>query len=280
MKSVALITVIESNEQNINTERGFDSTSHKNGLYEDEAVLCFTNWRMNGGWLKDIPIYAYCPTRNIISQDTKDKLELLNVTYIEKFQPETNNYVCGFWNIPLVGKILEEELKEDILIHIDLDMNLIKPLPKEWFDNEATVVGQYDKLAAQNQRKIGTDWELPLDTGFIISRRDSGFYKFFYEELKILTENQGDERWKRECKDVSLNFLEEYVIDKAYNLKQIDIKPLQYYQVGEWYTSVNDLTDEQLKTVCFWHEHIKYDEEGYDKIREKIAYKKRIQNLK
>ncbi|WP_408098569.1 hypothetical protein ACJVC5_06550 [Peredibacter sp. HCB2-198] len=274
--SYALITMIESNENCINSQRGI-TFSHKR-LYEDEAVLCFKSWRENGGWLKDIPIYTYCPSRNVVSETTKEEMKKYNVTYIENFLPETDGFFSGFWNVPLCGKIFEETLSEDVLIHIDLDMKLIKPLPQELVDsvlnNDYVICGQYDDESSKSQRKIGNDWKNPLDTGFLISNRKTKFYKFFYEALSEITKTKGDARWKEKCSDWPLYFLEEYVIDKAYNEQNYPIRPIQKYQVGEGYAKISTYTDEELRNVYFWHEHILHGED-YDKIREKIEFFKR-----
>jgi len=275
---VALITMIESSDCNLNEQRGIVFSEKR--LYEEEAVLCFQNWRAKGGWLKDIAIYAYCPTMNRISDNTKEELKKMNVTYIEKYHPETESFFSGFLNVPFCGKIFEEILEEDILIHIDLDMNLIKPLPESLVHsvsaNEFVLVGQYDDETAKNQRKIGDDWDNPLDTGFIISHRRSGFYHFFFEKLAALIETKGDDRWKENCADQPLYFLEEYVIDKAYNEGEFPIRPVARYQIGEGYAKVNTFSREELENVYFWHEHILYEKGYYDKIREKLEYTKRM----
>lgn len=277
----ALITMIESNENNLNAQKGIVFTEKR--LYEDEAILCFKNWREKGGWLKDINIYAYCPTKNIITEKTKEEFQKLNVTYIENYREETESFFSGFMNVPLCGKIFEETLKEDILIHIDLDMNLIRPLPEELVnsvaDNKFVLVGQYDDEAAKKQRNLGADWDNPLDTGFLISHRQSGFYKYFYENLIELVKTKGDERWKKNCSDQPLWFLEEYVIDKAYNENTFPVKPIKRYQIGEGYAKVKTFTDEELSRVYFWHEHILYEKSYYDKIREKLEFTKRMGRL-
>jgi hypothetical protein len=273
----ALITMIENDDQNINNNSG---EYVEKRLYESEAIVCFTNWRKNGGWLKDIPIYTYCPTVNIISEDTKIKLKDLNVTYIENHISETDDYFCGYWNVPLVGKIFEETLEEDIFIHIDLDMNLIKPLSKELVDsvgtNEYVICGQYDDYTSNEQRARPPGWSNPFDTGFVISHRDSGFYSAFYSELKELTETQ-DEIWNDNLSDRPLYDLEEYVIDKHFNLNMYPyIRPVQRYQIGEFYTPVNEYSDEEVEHIYFWHEHL-IPAPDYLKIRamEKINYFKR-----
>lgn len=276
MAQSALITIIERNGKSLNDDLGIKF--QKKRLYEDEALLCFEAWRRNGGWLKDIPIYAFCPTKNTIGEDAKKELEKLNVVYIEEYRKETELFVSGFWNVPLCCMLLEERLKEEILIHIDLDMNLIQPLPKKMIESvlkyKDVICGQYDDVSALDQRKIGKDWQNPMDTGFIISARESGFYKFFYENLKELTATGGDARWKENCSDFPSWFLEEYVIDKAVNEGAFPIRPVQKYQLGEGYAKIGEFTDEELKSVYFWHEHILY-EEKYDKVRQKIEFFKR-----
>lgn len=279
--NISLITMIENDDNSINNKSGEYINKR---LYESEAIICFTNWRKNGGWLKDIPIYTYCPTKNTPSIETQNKLKDLNVTYIENFIEETDTYFCGYWNVPLVGKIFEETLKEDIFIHIDLDMNLIKPLPREMVesvkDNEFTICGQYDEYCTKQQRAQPPGWSNPFDTGFIISHRDSGFYKAFYNELKTLTENSGDEIWDKYLSDRPLYDLEEYVMDKHVNLGlEPKVKGIEKYQIGEWYTPVKELTDKELKSVFFWHEHILVSPE-YNRIKEKIDYFNRTKNDK
>lgn len=274
----ALITMIESSECNLNEQRGIVFSEKR--LYEDEAILCFQNWRTKGGWLKDIAIYAYCPTMNRISEKTKEEFKKLNVTYIEKYHSETESFFSGFLNVPFCGKIFEEILEEDILIHIDLDMNLIKPLPENLVNsvatNEYVLVGQYDDESAKEQRKLGDGWDNPLDTGLIISHRKSNFYDFFYHKLISLVETKGDARWKEHCADQPLYFLEEYVIDKAYNEKEFPIKPVKRYQIGEGYAKIKTFSREELENVYFWHEHILYEKGYYDKIGERLQYAKKM----
>lgn len=278
----ALITMIESNENNLNEQNGI--TFSEKRLYEDEAILCFTNWRKNAGWLKDIAIYVFCPTKNTITAKTKEAFKELNVVYIEEFLEETKDLLSGFWIVPLCGMKLEDKLEEDIFIHIDLDMNLIKPLPEELVNSvmthDSVLVGQYDDISSLEQRKLGEGWDNPLDTGFIISRRNSRFYKFFYENLIALGKTGGDARWKENCQDQPIYFLEEYVIDKAYNEKQYPILPIKKYQVGEGYAPVKTFSDEELKNVYFWHEHILYEKGYYDKIRERLEFTKRMSKIK
>ena len=271
----ALITAIEGDANNLNQQRGIPLPNKR--LLESEAVSCFQNWRRNGGWLKDIAIYAFCPTKNVITDKTKEKFKELNVTYIEEYQPVTETFISGFLNVPLVGKLLEERLTEDVFIKIDLDMSLIKPLPEELVNSETLVCGQYDDYCTAQQRTVKEGWANPFDTGFTISRRTSGFYKFFFDVL-LDTMNSTDSEWEKVRAVSGDYYLEEYVMDKIYNNKLWEVQPIQKYQIGEWYTPVAEFTDEQLKSVYFWHEHILFDKK-YNRIRERVEYFNRMKQI-
>lgn len=161
MTSVALIAAIEGNGRNLNSVTNTTKTIR---LFEDEAVLCFSNWRKNGGWLKDIPIHVMCPTANTITPLTRHRLHNLGVSYDEEYHPETERFTSGFLNIPYVGMLYEHRLDVDVLIKIDLDMNLIQPLPPEWVESGQISVGQYDDYCTKQQRGSTTSGHNPLDT--------------------------------------------------------------------------------------------------------------------
>lgn len=266
---IALISAIECDENNLNDENDIEYNGKR--LFEQEAIKCFESWRKNGGWLKDIPIYTYCPTHNTISPKTISKFEELGVVYTEKYHDITETFTSGFINIPFVGMIYEKELSEDILIKIDLDMNLIKPLPKELVYSDVSICGQYDELSLMDRSVMNPDH--CFDTGFVISKRDSKFYETFFNETMNVIRN-GDSDWDIIKDETGEYFLEEYVMDKIKKNNLMDIQGIKRYQVGEQYTSISDFTDEELNDVYFWHEHLMYDKRMYNRIKEKILYKK------
>lgn len=270
----ALVTAIEGNDKNLNEQLGIINQPRK---FEEEAISCFENWRKNAGWLKDIAIYTFCPTKNTISEKTKERFKELNVHYIEEYQPITETFINGFLNVPLVCKLFEERLTEDILIKIDLDMSLIKPLPEEIVNSQVLICGQYDDYCTAQQRTLTEGWANPFDTGFTISRRISGFYKYFFEVLMDVMEGT-DPLWEKVREQSGDYYLEEYVMDKIYNQKMWEVKPIQKYQIGEWYTPVKELTDKELKSVYFWHEHLIPDVK-YNKVREKVEYFNRMRKI-
>lgn len=79
---------------------------------------------------------------------------------------------------PLCGKIAEETLLDkQILIKIDLDMQITKPLGKETIEmaKQSVLVEQYTDYDKKGQRPQIGDFN-PFDTCYIISSRKSGFY--------------------------------------------------------------------------------------------------------
>lgn len=275
--SYALIAAIEGNATNLNNALNIVDIPRQ---LEDEAVLCFQNWRRNGGWLKDIPIYAMCPTKNTISSSTALKLNDLGVTYIEEYHPITNTFNSGFLNIPYVGMVLEGRLNVDVTIKIDLDMNLIQPLPHSLVNSGTTVCGQYDDYCTKMQRTHSVGWCNPFDTGFIITPSVNSFYATWWSGVyDILSNAVDDPNWVNVRLQTGDYYLEEYVVDKLYHNDPTILTPIQRYQIGEWYTPVSKLSDDELLSVYFWHEHLIHDPK-YNKIREKVEYFNRITKLR
>ena len=278
-EKILLFTMIESDNKNINNNTGNVTTPR---LYEQEAINCFTAWREKAGWLKDIEIICFCPSNNKPSSETIQKLEELKIEYIEQYLPESETMSYGFFMVPLIGKLIEEKYHDKYLIHIDLDMNIIKPLPETLFSDNVIMVGQYDIESSKTQRnKLG--WKLPLDTGFTISHTSTNFYYHFWNFFK---ESLKKENYKKDtdwiAQGCELYFLEEYIADKLYNKNILPIKAIQYYQVGEGYVSVSELSDENLSTVLFWHEHLiidKNDSYNASRFKQKIEFFRRMKQI-
>jgi hypothetical protein len=284
--NIALITTIEGDLRDINTlKQGYYR------CYEQEALQCFSEWRKNGGWLKDIPIYTICLTKNTISEDTKNKFKSLGVNYIEEYHSETERYQNGYWNIPLSGKYFEENLKEDIFIKTDLDMYLIKPLKKQLFDLKPgyTTVGRYDEMSAKhntNKLTFPNRYGQPWDTGFIITERKTNFFTKFYEKLKQLTleyetgifENKYNLHIKEHDNDVGVDYgaIEEFAISVMNTDDKVKLKEINKYNLGEFYAPIDIYSDEEVDNIYFFHEHIPYTEPEYNKIKTRIDYRKRV----
>jgi hypothetical protein len=279
MHNIALIAPIENDIDNINHKKRIVNIVHS---YEQEAIKCFSAWRKNGGWLSDIPIYCICQTHNNVSLKTLQKFKELNITYIENYDSIVESFSSGFLLLPYSGMYFEESknIKENILIRIDLDMNLLKPIPESLISaaSKNIIIGQYDVDSIKDQRISFKD-EYPFDTGFMITNKKFKFYKQWFD-LCCSNNLLNDATWKSIKQKLGDYYLEEFAIDYMFNHKLIkNIKPIQKYQFGEGYASIDTFSDEQLKTLYFLHEHIYYGNkfiDGYDSARERIKYLKRI----
>lgn len=284
--SIALFAPVESDLNNINTAR-----QNYTRYYEQEAIKCFSCWRKNAGWLSNIPIYAICPTQSVISVKTKKIFKTLNVTYIEEYMPETEEYKNGYWNIPLVGKWAENNLSEDLLIKIDLDMYLIKEMPKQLFSlSTLPLVGRYDDDSVKhhaNQLNFPRHYGNPFDTGLVISSKKDFFYSTFFKTLKQLTAEYGlgvfdkPNKYGLEIGRGKLDYgvLEEFAISLL-NLERPGwIKSITKYNIGEFYSNIDNYIGREVKDIYFIHEHIPINEAGHNPHLMRLKYKRKMLEL-
>ncbi len=248
--SIALITVIEADVDNIDSNNT-DSIR----LFEKEAILSYRHWRNNGGIYKDIPIYAICITKNTISESTRNKFKELNVTYIESYQPETDNFDCGFYNKPLGCKVLEETLEEDILIHIDLDMYLMRE-PNIVLENSCMI---YDKAQILNERIHNNNKVIDtFNTCYMVTKREDNIFSLWWDKLVDLDKDYSLDKGLFELTYTNLEYrkLEEL----SFDLLSLDI---EIYNIpnslfGETYTALSDMNQNELNNIYFHHYHV-YD---------------------
>lgn len=265
---IALFTVIEHSEQNIGAGdawREWDKTNPTSEPLEEEAIKCFTSWRKNAGWLKDIDIYCICPSKKYPKKSTISAINTLNVTYIEHYFSETETFDCGYMNVPITGRWFEETYKDkyDHIIHIDLDMTVINPIPIYYFDYPV-IIGALDGIKPWtliHESKINFN----LESCFMISRTDRELYRLWCEEIEILKKYSTIKpEYKAE--------LEEFALDSLYfnMFKSWDWKALTHqYQIGERYpirVKMNPIR------VLFHHNHL-YESQDVFKEYMKILLK-------
>lgn len=246
--NVALITVIESDEVNIDSANtGFVR------YFEREAIRAFSYWRANGGSLRDIDIYAVCITKNTISSQTKKAFNNLNVTYIESYHDITDTFDCGFFNKPLGCSFLERKLPHDYLIHIDLDMYLLKEPDIEW-KNSCMV---YDsKQAAEERVHLDNSIPEPFNTCYMITRREDFIFSKWWDLLRGLSllYDYDPYYFQRRYGNLEYRKLEELSFDLL--SKHVDIHRIPNMLIGETYTDFSDMTSEEQSRVSFHHFHI------------------------
>jgi hypothetical protein len=253
---IALIAHIEANNTSLNKQLG-TIDKYEQRLYETEAIRCFTSWRKVCGWLKDIPIYCLCATKNTPSDKTIKALEALNVKYIEDYSDETKRFTSGFITIPYTGMYFEKILSEDILIKIDLDNVMLKPFPEDLVEKaySSTIVGRYSRDFEISERYCFNN-ECPFDTSLIITHKDKLFYKKYYDlcfDENVLTSPE----WLSIRKTEGEYWLEEYVVDYMYKNKLADITPIQNYQCGYGYPDMASFVKNKLTGGLYMtHNHI------------------------
>ena len=212
--------------------------------YEQESINCIGYWRERAGWLKHIPIIVHSPA-NPIKQETIEEYERLGVTYIHH-QMEMVDHGYGFYNVHYSGKYMEEILPEKYkyTIHIDLDMELLREIPKSLFETDAKVlVGGYNKEDYEVQRKpLHKKDGVPIitNTDFIVCDRGFGFYHKIVELMENFDYSVIDREYD----------MEEYCSDELVSLYD-EIQPVIGYEQGEGYHY------QYTHDNCyFWHEHI------------------------
>ncbi len=242
-------------------------TDYRN--YEQESINCIKSWRENAGWLKDIEIYIHSPTEDI-EDTTKAIYRCYGVNYIYEPIEDMEQFDYGFMNVHYSGRYFEETLDFEYFIHIDLDMEILKEIPQQYFDNIQTdvAVGAYLPRDYIHQRDVmyTKDKDILINTDFIISKSSSNFYKTYINEA----ENFNKEiEYLKSSDNFRTYYIEEYIADKI--VKENNITMLYDYEQGEGYT-------EYISTDCtfFWHEHLK-SKPNIELIKQKIKVKNEIQ---
>jgi len=245
-KSVTLFLVLEGegntgdyNGKYGNGRRGFD--------YEKEAINCVKMWRKNGGYLKDIDIICAIPSKRYVSEKTIQTLQDMGVDCSFKYTIDYEKYPCGYWNVPFTGSILENTCKTDYIIHIDLDMYLIREIPFNYlfpFNSKVKIAINEHRPTNQCDIDIKPIYPFEINTGFIVSETKSMFYNDWWKKLKEKSEDLDINSpeysiWEERICDImhfennyDFEFFHDYQIngDNNYNLKNDDTYFLHYHQ--------------------------------------------------
>jgi len=272
--NTALVLVIENSEENIGVGELYDNLEpQRRGKepLEEEAILCVESWRKNAGVLfKDIPIFVICPSKKTPKEKTVKSLTKLGCVYIEKYFPETDNFECGYWNVPLACAWFESFCPLSYMMHIDLDMKVLKPLDNigyPFFENPHTqaIVG----IIPENDKKAFSPFNVGFnfETNMILAKTEEQFYSFWWKFVKEI-----EARIKSgtiEIPDRFLSDVEEYAVDMM-DWNGWGITPLRYYQVGTRYRA-DDIPPQYLDKVYFHHNHIYEPTDEYEKYMRRLV---------
>jgi len=216
-----IFLVIENTDNKGNGNSEFDDINKHYNIarnFFEEAKICLSHWRKNGGIYKDIKIYVLCMTSNTISRNEISYLtKKYNIIYLENYIKNWDDYPAGYFLTPYAGKYIEDNYKQlnlnlnTLILHFDLDMvlmtspNLENLLPNE---NENAAIQIYDEEEFEELTDdlIKTYKTVTFNTGFILSYIYSNFYNNwtksmeldFYTYIKenVVDTNNYHEYWK------------------------------------------------------------------------------------
>jgi len=245
-KSVALLLVVESSKKN----KGDVIGKYGNNVeidYEREAIVCVEYWRRNGGKYKDCSIYAVNLNGNPPDVSTIDTLKEMKVMYVEEYFPITKEFPCGYWNTPFALNYLENNYTvfEDLLIHIDLDMYLMrKPTDELFHVNDCICKISINKYRPTDSLdyKISPIYPFEIATNFIVSKRKKHFYSYWWSSLFYLWKTR-----KHNFDDKTLCIYEERIMDEMYYHDGFDI---------DFFDMDYQLEDDSKTLPFFIHAHL------------------------
>ncbi|CBJ93898.1 hypothetical phage protein [Campylobacter phage CP220] len=240
---IAFICVVESN----NTYT--DKKKHKR-LYETESLKCAELLKK----YTQCDIFYICPTNNGVDENTKKIYSNLGVNYIEKniYNDLNLEPKDGFYNKIYGCTFLESMLKNkyDVLIHIDLDMFLVRDFSN--YLNDLELVDScliYDDIQAQDERKHNISKYI-FNTCFIVDAS-----KKLFENWAEIANTIKYSTYKNIVKDLEPHKLEELSFDILSS--KYYIKPLKDLMFGETYTNLDIIKQRyNIHNFYFHHYHI------------------------
>lgn len=238
--------------------------------YEKELILCLKAWNN----IYYSPIILVCPSIFPISNNTKKiLLNYDNIKYIEDSKYYSEDITCGFDMKALAGKLVQQDyqylITTEYILNIDLDMYLINKIPEKIFEKAKSkiIIGRYTNTKSLKDKineGIIYKHKDPFDTGFILTKKDSGFYIKWEEDIKkirsaILNNNPILEMEKVYINSkkhlessLQIDSIEEWLISYYNEHNIMEIYSLYNYQYGEFYPK------ELLKNKIpiFYHYHL------------------------
>jgi hypothetical protein len=244
----ALVLVLENSETNLGAGTAYrnEEFKAKHEPLEEEVIRCLDGWNKCMEYSEeDIDIFVVCPSKRLPRNKTVKAIKERGARYIETFLPETENFTCGYWNVPLAMSWFEKKFDYDIIIHIDLDMTMFRIPRPDMFRLDEGLDARVGILTDNEMKDVHIGQFIQHhETNFMVARR--GFYTDWWEKTKELS-TQYDPEW--EC----YAELEEFAIDLMWDSTHA-IEPEKNYQIGLRYP-VSDINDNDLWNVTFIHAH-------------------------
>jgi len=210
-------------ESNKNKGGGGFGAGQPNKMLEEEVIRCVKSWRVFGGPYKDIDILCLCMTDNPPSDNIIKLLSNKGAKFKHQYDSETDWFPAGWWATPLGGKWVENNTDYDFIIHIDLDMLLLRSLSEEVV---RVPEGYMAKCAVysdgfEDDYQMDPEFKKTFVTCFITSRTTDLFYSSWYHYMywmgldfkqKHDDEIRGNKLWSKKDWWFYCN-LEEHAVD-------------------------------------------------------------------
>lgn len=240
-----LVLIIENSETNLGAGEAYANAEEKakSEPLEEEVIRCLDGW--NKCIQEEIDVYVVCPSKRVPTDDTISAIESRGARYIETLLPETEDFTCGYWNVPVAMAWFERRFAYDLYIHIDLDMTMWRHPRPDMFKLDEGLDARVGILSDEEMKDVHIGKYIQHhETNFMVARR--GFYTDWWEKVQELSK-QYDPEWERYAE------LEEFAIDLMWDNTHA-IEPETHYQIGLRYP-VSDIPDRWLWNVTFIHAH-------------------------
>lgn len=275
------------NNQRLNQTKEFTSRD-----YMAETKGCIKAWRKNGGRLKDIDIIIDYVGKSELSNEYKTFFKDYNCKVLySDYSKQTEKFDYGFINVHLTGYYLQmyyPELLKKVIIHIDLDMELLQPIPTEFFEPLITkdcIIGGYRNEDLVYQR-LPLYANTILNSDLVITKSleysKINVYKEFIDNINYVNDNY--EIITKEIIENNPNQkirtfdIEEYGVDRTYSFhpEKFQIIKEDSYEQGEGYYKIKNI---DIKKVYFWHQHLTNVKTNLELFEHKIKLKKMIKDV-
>ena len=257
-----LLTVDDHNS--INNQRLNQTNEFQSRNYITESIRCITAWRKRGGYLADIRIIVDYIGQSELSKEVLkfySKNDIVLVHSRDKYIDFLKDYDYGFVGVHLTGYHLSNtEITKPIIIHIDLDMELLQPIPPKFFEPLLTkecIIGGYRDEDLPSQRTPLFNNSI-LNSDLVVTKNKEytniSMYGKFLSNISIINSNYETYQLPSD-KEYRLFDIEEYGVDKTFSEhpELFHVVKEDSYEQGEGYFEVTNI---DLSKVYFWHEHI------------------------
>ncbi len=262
---IILFLVIEGNRNKGCGGTSVQKNEESSRLLEDECLNFLKCWYSDRNeQYSTIPTYLICPSFNPPSDSFLLKIKTCYklVNYIYTPHDISNTFPAGWFNTPLAGKWLEDNIKYKKAIHLDLDMLLLKPFDDKFLimcDDHIANIATYTKSHPDDVTHMNNIPKTFI-TCFIVSTYVGKFYtqwwnmqfkiqKQYEKKYDVKKLNRSSSLWWEYCN------IEEHSVDVLYYENKCKITMLPNSQFGTT-SGYGQIHEYDVEDIFFLHAHI------------------------